>query len=237
MIDIQQILECDKNILLALNGSDSLFWDGFMWVYTGIITWIPLAIILLYIIIKNNKLKEVLLIVGMLALVIFLADRISSGFFKPYFHRFRPTQDPNIMYLVDIVNSYRGGRYGFLSGHAANSFGILTFFALLIKKKEFTYAMLFWAILNCYSRIYLGVHYLGDILCGTLLGCLIGYLVYFIYKFIYKRMFPSKYSSITNKYSNPKYLGTDMKPILTVLYSNYFFIIIIGFIISTCKFI
>lgn len=113
-MDIQQYIALDKELLLNLNGSNSLFWDGFMWVATSTYIWIPTAIILLYIIIKNNKIQETLLTIAMIALVITLADQIASGVCKPYFHRFRPTQDPDIMYIVDIVNGYRGGRFGFL---------------------------------------------------------------------------------------------------------------------------
>lgn len=114
-MDIQQYIALDKKLLLNLNGSNSLFWDGFMWVATSTYIWIPTAIILLYIIIKNNKIQETLLTIAMIALVITLADQIASGVCKPYFHRFRPTQDPDIMYIVDIVNGYRGGRFGFIS--------------------------------------------------------------------------------------------------------------------------
>lgn len=112
-MDIQQYIALDKELLLNLNGSNSLFWDGFMWVATSTYIWIPTAIILLYIIIKNNKIQETLLTIAMIALVITLADQIASGVCKPYFHRFRPTQDPDIMYIVDIVNGYRGGAIRF----------------------------------------------------------------------------------------------------------------------------
>ena len=94
-MDIQQLIDFDQQLLLRLNGSDSLFWDGFMWIATSTSTWIPIAIALLYVIFKNNKIKEALVIIGMLALVITLADQISSGFCKPYFALFRPTQDPD----------------------------------------------------------------------------------------------------------------------------------------------
>ena len=102
-MDIQQYIALDKELLLNLNGSNSLFWFVFMWVATSTYIWIPTAIILLYIIIKNNKIQETLLTIAMIALVITLADQIASGVCKPYFHRFRPTQDPDIMYIVDIV--------------------------------------------------------------------------------------------------------------------------------------
>lgn len=129
-MDIQQYIAADKELLLNLNGSQSLFWDGFMWVATSTIVWVPVAAMLLYIIIKNNKIQEALLTIVMIALVITLADQIASGLCKPFFARFRPTQDPNIMYMVDIVNGYRGGRFGFISSHAANTFAISVFLSL-----------------------------------------------------------------------------------------------------------
>lgn len=230
MIDIQQLIEYDKCAFLALNGSNSTFWDGFMWIYTSTIIWIPLAMTLLYVIIKNNKLKETLLILVMLALVIFLSDRISSGFFKPFFKRFRPTQDPEIMYLVDIVNGYRGGAYGFISSHAANSFGIFTFISLLLKRRVLTLSLLLWAILNSFSRIYLGVHYTGDILCGSILGCLCGYLIYLLYSYLSKHFNKKSIYKFSDKYTRSAYLISDVNILLSVLYLTFFIIIIVGII-------
>lgn len=163
-MDIQQYIAADKELLLNLNGSQSLFWDGFMWVATSTIVWVPVAAMLLYIIIKNNKIQEALLTIIMIALVITLADQIASGLCKPFFARFRPTQDPNIMYMVDIVNEYRGGQFGFISSHAANTFAISVFLSLLIKRKSLTFMLLFWAVLNykprCISNQYTASGYL-----------------------------------------------------------------------------
>ena len=132
-MDIQQLINFDQELLLKMNGSNSLFWDGFMWVATSTYIWIPVGIILLYVIFKNNKIKEAFLIIGLLAIVVALADQISSGFCKPFFARFRPTQDPILMYMTDIVNGYRGGRYGFISSHAANTFAVAVFISLIVK--------------------------------------------------------------------------------------------------------
>lgn len=217
-MDIQQYIAADKELLLNLNGSQSLFWDGFMWVATSTIVWVPVAAMLLYIIIKNNKIQEALLTIVMIALVITLADQIASGLCKPFFARFRPTQDPNIMYMVDIVNGYRGGRFGFISSHAANTFAISVFLSLLIKRKSLTFMLLFWAVLNSYSRIYLGVHYPGDILFGAIEGCFIGYLIYLLYKFIQKKSFINHVAFINLFY--------------IILISTYFFIIIAGMIVT-----
>lgn len=228
MFDIQKIIDYDKEILLALNGSDSLFWDRFMWIYTGMLIWIPLAIALLYIIFKNKGIKTLLLVIVMIGLVVAIADQVSSSFFKPYFQRFRPTQDPELMYLIDIVNGYRGGRYGFVSSHAANSFGILTFVTLLIRSRELTYALFTWAIINCFSRIYLGVHYLGDIIGGILLGVVAGLIVYFLYSKINKKYFKENKYYYSGSYSKGGYLLSDVNAIITVLFTSFFLVLFIG---------
>lgn len=230
-MDIQQYIAVDKELLLSLNGSDSLFWDGFMWVATSTLVWLPVMAILLYIIIKNNKIQEALLVIVMVALVITLADQIASGFCKPFFARYRPTQDADIMYMVDIVNGYRGGRFGFISSHAANTFAAAVFLSLLIKRKSLTFMLVIWAALNSYSRIYLGVHYPGDILFGTLEGCLVGYLVYLLYRFIQKRFF-YKPRCISNQYTASGYLISDINLLYVVLLSTYFFIIVAGIIVT-----
>lgn len=233
-MNIDQLIRYDKEAFLALNGGKSLFWDGFMWIFTSSLIWIPLAIILLYVIIKNNRLKQTLLIIGMIALVVLLADRISSGFFKPFFQRFRPAQDDEFQSFVDIVNGYRGGRYGFVSSHAANSFGLFTFIALLFRKKEFTLALFLWAILNCYSRIYLGVHYPGDILCGAVLGVACGLTVYFLYTYINRKVFPQNIKMhISDQFTTSKYLISDINIALTALFATYAVIVIYGMIITS----
>ena len=103
-MDISTISDIDKYILLSLNGSDSLFWDGCMKVYTSMAIWAPLFLALVYVLIKNNNIKDFLLLLLMVGAVIGLTDLISSGICKPFFERWRPTRDPVLMYLVDVVN-------------------------------------------------------------------------------------------------------------------------------------
>lgn len=230
-MDIQQLISLDKELLLQYNGSDSLFWDGFMWIATNMLTWIPLAIGLLYVIFKNNKWKESLLIIVLLALVITFSDQISSGFCKPYFARFRPTQDPELMYQIDIVNGYRGGIYGFISSHAANTFGIAIFLSLIIRSWSLGIVLTVWAILNAYSRIYLGVHYPGDILFGTLTGLSVGILMYLLYNFLQIKCF-SLTNYISNQYTSGGYLKNDINLIHTILILTLFYITIGGMIMT-----
>ena len=230
-MDIQPFIQYDQELLLKINGSNSLFWDGFMWIATNMLTWIPLAIVLLYVIIKNNRIKETLLIIVSLSLVILLADQISSGFCKPYFARFRPTQDPELMYQIDIVNGYRGGMYGFTSSHAANTFGITIFLSLIIRSWSLGIVLTIWAFLNAYSRIYLGVHYPGDILFGTLTGLCIGSIISLIYNYL-QRKYISQPNYISNQYTSSGYLKCDINLIHTIFILTLFYAILGGMIIT-----
>ena len=128
---IDTISQWDIDLLLALNGSESLYLDGIMWTITRTSTWLLLFGALFYIVIKNNKLKQSLVIFILVALLITVADQVASGICKPLFQRFRPTHDPIVGPMIDIVNGYRGGKYGFFSSHASNTFAGATFFALL----------------------------------------------------------------------------------------------------------
>ena len=230
-MDIQQLIKFDQNLLLNLNGSDSLFVDGFMWVATSTYIWIPIALVLLYVIFKNNKIQESILIIVMLALVIALADQIASGFCKPFFARFRPTRDPELMYMIDIVNGYRGGSFGFISSHAANTFGITLFLSLLIRNKLLTGVLVLWASLNAFSRIYLGVHYPGDILFGTIVGISVGTIIYYLYYYMKKRFFDNpKY--ISNQYTTSGYLISDIYMLNNTMFLTIISIIILGMIIA-----
>lgn len=200
---IDKLLPFEHNLFLALNGSNSVFWDNAMWTFTGLITWIPMALVVLYLLFKNQDLKEGLLVLGSIMLVFIIASFASSLFFKPLFERYRPTHHPNYKHLVKIVNDFRGGSYGFISGHATNSFAIAFLISFIFRNHLVTTSLMLWAALNSYSRIYLGVHFISDIIAGFIVGFIIGYSVYLIYKKTREKYFKTPYFKTNQSIYSP----------------------------------
>jgi len=182
---MEELIHFDKQLLLALNGSDSVFLDYVFMTLTNARTWIPLYLALFYVVLKTNRgLREVLLVLASAGLCVLLAGTIDDTIVKPLVARWRPTHDPEIGALVDVVNGYRGGNYGFFSAHAANTFSIALFFSLLMRRRLLVIALVCYSLVNCWTRLYLGVHYPGDITVGLLWGALVGWSVY---RFFYCR--------------------------------------------------
>lgn len=228
-MDLQRLVDIDKQVMLALNGSDSLYMDGVMKVYTSTAVWIPVALVLLFVILKNNTARASILSILAVVLVIVACDQVSSHLIKPLVGRLRPCNDPTIMHLIDTANGYRSGGYSFVSSHACNSFGIFTLVSLMVKNRVLSLSLLLWAAINGFSRIYLGVHYPGDVLCGALLGIAIGWVIYLIYNFVRNKV---EYSSvrITTNYTRSGYLVSDVQAITATLYATFVFISIYALI-------
>ncbi|NDW13368.1 phosphatase PAP2 family protein [Bacteroides sp. 214] len=185
---IDKVLDYERNLFFALNGSESEYLDRFMWLYSGKTVWLPVAALIIFILLYKKMWKESLFIVLSITLVVVLCDQFASGVCKPYFHRFRPTHHPDFMNEVDTVFNYRGGKYGFMSSHAANAFGFAMFMAYLFKNALFSWTIFIWATLTAYSRIYLGVHFISDVVPGIVVGLLVGYGVYRLYKWSRSRI-------------------------------------------------
>lgn len=178
---IDQLIELDKELFLFLNGLHTPWLDPIMVILSMKWIWIPFYVFLLYHIFKAYKIKSwtILLCIG---ITILLTDQITSSFMKPFFARLRPSWEPNLEGLIHLVDGYKGGKFGFASSHAANTFGTATFLSLLFKNKKPWILWLFlWATVVSYTRIYLGVHYPGDILAGGAVGILCGWLSFILY--------------------------------------------------------
>lgn len=183
---IENLNAIDQNILLAINGMHSHYLDSFMWLMSGVWAYLVVALGFLFLSYRQGW-KQMLLIMLALALTIALADQLSSGIIKPLVQRLRPTHDAEIGSLIHLVKGYRGGLYGFVSSHAANSFGAAVLVALLFRSREVAIAMIVWAVAVSYSRMYMGVHYPGDIVCGAIIGAFSAYIFYRLFSMASKK--------------------------------------------------
>lgn len=200
---VDKAADVDKSIMLALNFDGGPSTDRFWHAISQNSAWVPVGVTLLLslALYKKSLLVPTMIVVG-LALTVTLADQISSSLIKPYFCRPRPSHNEEICGMLHYVNGYKGGMYGFVSSHAANAFGVFAFLAPSLRHKTTVAALFVWSCMVAYSRIYLGVHYFGDIVCGGILGITVGIGVSLALKYAYKRI------SSVNKKSSVDY---DMK--------------------------
>lgn len=183
---IDYLMDIDAEALLAVNGLHDLFQDAFWWMVSAKWSSLLLVLSLLWILLHKNR-RHALLVVAMLAVAVLVADQVSSGLIKHLVERLRPTHDPSLENAVHVINGYRGGLYGFVSSHAANFFAIATVVSFIMRHRLVAIALYGWALVQCYSRMYLGVHYPGDILGGIVVGLLAGWLVWCLMRWIQHR--------------------------------------------------
>ncbi|WP_205500768.1 phosphatase PAP2 family protein [Rufibacter psychrotolerans] len=183
---MDELIALDQSLFLELNSHRSPFWDAVMVFISNKYVWFPFYAILAGLFLYFYK-RRGLLMVLCLGASVGLADFISSGIFKPFFARLRPCHD----LALGAVNAVDGcgGRYGFVSSHAANAFAVAIFVILLLPKNQrvFKFLLLVWATAISYSRIYLGVHYPADITFGALVGTGAAWLGMYFYQKVSER--------------------------------------------------
>lgn len=215
-MDLQTLIDLDRMMLSKLNGSSSLFLDQLCVTLTSPFTWIPLYLVLLYLVIRNNEsVSRVMLIVCCTIFCILLSDIVVDVIVKPMVGRWRPTHDPLIKDTIDVVNNIRETKYGFFSAHASNTFSIALFFCLLVKNRMFTLIMVSWSLINCYTRVYLGVHYPFDILVGLCWGAIAGSVSYLLFHFFDKHV-SSDVHYISTQYTSTGYSLRDIYVVVLV---------------------
>ena len=222
---IDHLISFDRSLFFFLNGSDSTFLDGIFLSITKVSTWIPLFLCMLYVVVKNNNARRCLILLGLTVLLVVATDQFSSGLCKPFFHRLRPSHNPAMVNLVDLVNGYRSGLYSFISGHATNTFAIAVYFSLIFREKKTTVVLFSWALLSSYSRIYLGLHYPADIFAGAVSGSLIGCMFYYIYQWLITK-FASCKGKCSSLFTTTGYMKKDFRVIhivfvATILYTLF----------------
>ena len=186
---LEQLLQYDKDLFLFLNGMGTPGWDGFWMFMTKTRNSFPLYALLLYLPYKNFGWKKTGIILVAVALMITCTDQLSN-FFKYGIGRLRPCYDPEIGEAMRLVKGYCGGKFGYFSAHAANSFAPAIFFTVLFhgKVKYLGIVLLIWAGIVAYSRIYIGVHFPLDVFTGALIGVLFGWLFAKLAIFAFQKM-------------------------------------------------
>lgn len=220
---IELLRSIDTEIFLSLNNLYSPFWDSFMSIFSGKMIWAPMYATIVYILYTNLDKRTATLYALAIILTIALADLTCARVLRPLAERLRPANlDNPISGMVHIVGNYRGGIYGFPSCHAANSFGLATILSLIIRKRTLTVFIFLWATVNSYSRLYLGVHYTGDLLVGAIIGSLIAFIVYWVARRIARRLIGYSGASFTQSYVLPAVGLTTIFCIAVYSFTVYF---------------
>lgn len=177
----------DHDLFIFLNGLNNDFFDVIMQYISGKLTWIPLYAFLLYLVIRKHKWKALWFVLFVIVLIT-ISDQ-TSLFFKHHFERLRPCHDPE---LESMVHYFRcGGKYSFFSAHASNTFALASFVFLSFRERKYLYLRIIFIVfasLNAYSRVYLGVHFPGDVLFGAFMGIIIGSALGFLWLYTYKKL-------------------------------------------------
>lgn len=176
---LETLNQIDSSVFLFFNGMHTPFLDRFMMLFTDRFIWVPMYAAILIVLLRTHGVKQAAIYVAGIALAITLTDQTCATFIRPMVERLRPSNLENpLSALTLVVDGYRGGSYGFPSCHSANSFALATFIAFLFPRRRMVMFIFGWAILNSYTRLYLGVHYPGDLIVGAIIGSGFGYICY-----------------------------------------------------------
>lgn len=193
---MEQLISLDHEVFVFLNNLGNSNWDKFWLIVTNKLTWIPLYLLLIFLLHRTFSTKQTLYILFLVALMILFADQFAN-LFKYGFERFRPCHDVTLQGHFRGVDCEHRGRFGFYSAHASNSMALAVFIGLILKTR-FKYILtflVFWAILVGYSRIYVGVHFPGDVFVGFIFGVLTGLLFFYIYQKFLPKVIKRKLSN------------------------------------------
>lgn len=175
------IQKIDEWLLLTLQEGHNYWLNGIFWYVSKAWIFLPLWLWAIFQVFKNYSTRNFWKIVLMIILTIGLSDQMSN-LFKYQFKRLRPTHDVRYSEKIHLVNNYKGGTYGFYSAHASNSAAVCVLSVMLIRRNKYKYLLIVYPLLTGISRMYLGVHFLSDVLVGWIMGGMIAFGVYLIFE-------------------------------------------------------
>jgi undecaprenyl-diphosphatase len=189
---LEYLKHLDLKILLAINSIHTPFLDDCMLFISHRYTWIPLYIFIIGFLFLKKK-KEFLPAIIFIIAAAVCSDLFASSFMKPFFQRLRPCHNPEVNGLLYLIENICGGKYGFISSHAANTFALSTFLVLYLRK-EYKWIFLFfiWAGIVSLSRVYLGVHYPADIAVGAFSGIIMAIIFFYAFRLSLQKFQPIK---------------------------------------------
>lgn len=228
MYRIQDIIDLDKHLLLSINGGESLFIDGCIGVFAMPAVWLPMLLTILYVLVKNNNVKDFLSIVGFMAAMLAVAYSITEFALQPLFDYLRTLYGSDSLGLLNAMNEYRATN-GFLLTHATLAFSIALFLSLLIRHKVLTFSLMLWALIGCYTGLYMAVNYPWDILAGALLGILCACFTYRLYIYMQSKQRRSRRDWISDRFTKSGYEVPDVYRLLVVMYATFAAIPVISF--------
>ena len=197
-------------------GSDSAFLDYFALTVTDALVWIPMFLALAYMVIKNNdNMQQILVFFCCLAFMILLSAGVCNIIVKPLVERVRPCNTPEIKYLVQIAGDYHAKDFSFFSSHAANTMAVTAFMTMVVRSRRLFLTLFTWFLINIWSRLYLGQHFLTDITVGAMWGIVSAILAYYIYDKVYGRITEKK-AFISEQYTVTGFAISDVNIVVTV---------------------
>ncbi len=202
-------------------GSQSIVLDHAALLFTTTWSWLPFYVMLLLLIIKNNdNIQQIAVCVACCLLAVLIATGLTTVIVKPLVERVRPCNDLSVRFMAQIAGDIRNKDFSFFSSHAATTTAVTTFFALLVRCKRLGVAMALWTLTNCWTRLYLGQHYLTDVIVGVIWGIASGFAAYFIYKKTCRR-FSDGAKFISTQYTSTGFAWGDINATVTVLLFTY----------------
>lgn len=219
-IMLDQIVLWEREAFLWINNLHSPFWDSFFYLISARWSWTAIVIALIFWVYRKRPLKEAVLFTLFVILMFIFSDQLSSGIAKPFFSRERPAFHVYTESLVRSVFNEKGAGFGFFSGHATNFFAIATFTAMVFRRKSYTFLVYFLVTLVAYSRIYLGKHFLSDVLVGIVAGILTGWLFFTLYRLSRPWLFTRFYSRKSSRDAETKGLSSISLPRLQDVFGS-----------------